>query len=139
MADVDDWGRRSVAVLPQAIDTSAPAIARVYDYLLCGKDHFAADRELADQLVAVDRAARLRARENRKFLERAVRFLADDARVRQFLDIGIGYPAGENVHDIAQAADPSARVVYVDNDPLVLAHARALLASHPDPRVACLA
>jgi SAM-dependent methyltransferase len=119
--------------LPDEIDTSRPHPARMYDYYLGGKNHFAADRETADKMVA---SARIAARENRGFLGRAVRYLAGEAGIRQFLDIGSGLPTTGNVHEIAQAAAPESRVVYVDNDPLVLAHARALLTSSPEGRTA---
>jgi S-adenosyl methyltransferase len=108
----------------------------MYDYYIGGKNHFAADREVADKALASWPAGRIGLRENRRFLGRAVRYLAGEAGVRQFLDIGSGLPATNNVHEVAQAADPSSRVVYVDNDPLVLAHARALLASSPAGRAA---
>jgi hypothetical protein len=113
------------------IDVTRPHAARMYDYGLGGKNHFAADRAVADQVLAAMPTARTVARENRKFLGRAVRFLAGEAGIRQFLDIGSGLPATGNVHEVAQSVAPQARIVYVDNDPLVLAHARALLASAP--------
>jgi len=115
-------------------DPTRPSAARVYDYLLGGKNHFAADREMAQKLLATAPIARTAARENRAFLGRAVRYLVAEAGVRQFLDIGTGLPTSNNVHEVAQAVDPSARVVYADNDPLVLAHARALLTSSPEGR-----
>jgi len=108
----------------------------MYDYYLGGKNHFAADRKVAEKLLASVPSGRTGARENRAFLGRAVRYLTAEAGVRQFLDIGTGLPTTNNVHEVAQAAAPSARVVYVDNDPLVLAHARALLASSPEGRTA---
>jgi hypothetical protein len=106
----------------------------MYDYGLGGKNHFAADRAVAEQVLAHIPTLRTVARENRGFLGRAVRFLAWEAGIRQFLDIGSGLPATDNVHEVAQAVTPQARVVYVDNDPLVLVHARALLASSPPGR-----
>jgi hypothetical protein len=112
------------------IDTSTPNPARIYDYLLGGKDHFPADRNAAKELLAVVPQARQGARENRAFLHRAVGFLARQAGIRQFLDIGTGLPTQGNVHQIAQAVAPGVRVVYVDNDPVVHAHADALLADH---------
>ena len=118
------------------IDTSRPHPARMYDYYIGGKNHFAADRTVADAALAHWPAGRIGLRENRRFLGRAVRYLANEAGVRQFLDIGSGLPTTANVHEIAQAADPTCRVVYVDNDPMVLAHARALLASAPEGRTA---
>ncbi|MGH3281476.1 MAG: SAM-dependent methyltransferase [Trebonia sp.] len=101
-----------------------------------GNDNFAADRELADKVLVTTPSARTAARENRAFLGRAVRFLAADAGIRQFLDIGTGLPTANSVHQVAQAVTPSARVVYADNDPLVLAHARALLTSSAEGRTA---
>jgi hypothetical protein len=118
------------------IDTSKPHPARMYDYYLGGKNHFAADRETAEKGLAAWQAGRVAARENRAFLGRAVHFLAAEAGIRQFLDIGTGLPTTNNVHEVAQAVAPSARVVYADNDPLVLAHARALLTSSPEGRTA---
>jgi hypothetical protein len=118
------------------IDTSRPHPARMYDYYIGGKNHFAADREVADAALAHWPSGRIGLRENRKFLGRAVRYLAGEAGARQFLDIGSGLPTTANVHEIAQAVDPSCRVVYVDNDPMVLTHARALLSSAPEGRTA---
>src|SRR5919202_5409644 len=106
-----------------------PHPARVYDYLLGGKDNFAADRAAAEQGLQANPHSRIPPRENRAFLRRVVRFLAGEAGIRQFLDIGTGIPTSPNVHEVAQAVVPDARVVYVDNDPIVLAHARALLTS----------
>ena len=108
-----------------------PHPARVYDYLLGGKDNFAADRAAAQAGIEANPNSRIPPRENRSFLRRVVRYLARDAGISQFLDIGTGIPTSPNVHEIAQDADPQARVVYVDNDPIVLAHARALLTSGP--------
>ena len=112
-------------------DTSVPHIARVYNYWLGGKDHFAADRELAEQFIAADPDVIAGVKANRAFLGRAVHYLAADAGIRQFLDIGTGIPTAKNTHEVAQRVIPAARVVYVDNDPIVLAHARALLTSDP--------
>jgi S-adenosyl methyltransferase len=109
------------------INTWVAHPARIYDYYLGGKDNFRADRETAEQALAATPSVREMARQNRAFLQRAVRFLAGEAGVRQFLDIGTGLPTQGNVHEIAQAVNPEARVVYVDNDPIVLAHSRALL------------
>ncbi|MFC4072641.1 SAM-dependent methyltransferase [Actinoplanes subglobosus] len=117
------------------LDTGRPHPARVYDFLLGGKDNFAADRAAAAEGLRVNPNAATAPRENRAFLRRTVRFLAG-AGVRQFLDIGTGLPTSPNVHEVAQAVEPSARVVYADNDPLVLAHARALLTSSPEGRTA---
>ncbi|WP_179277370.1 SAM-dependent methyltransferase [Actinoplanes regularis] len=118
-----------------AIDPTVPHPARRYDYLLGGKDNFAADRESAHEIEAVMPTVRLAARENRGFLQRAVKYLAGEG-VSQFLDIGSGIPTSPNTHEIAQAIDPAAQVVYVDNDPLVLTHARALLTSTPEGKTA---
>ena len=96
-----------------------------------GKDNFAADRALGDTLIKAMPATRFVARANRAFLGRAVRYLAGEAGIRQFLDIGTGIPAAGNTHEVAQAVAPDSRVGYVDNDPIVMAHARALMASHP--------
>ena len=113
------------------IDTSVAHPARVYDYWLGGKDNFAADREAAERVLAVSPGLRWRIQANRRFLARAVRYLAEDAGIRQFLDIGTGIPSANNTHQVAQEVTPGARIVYVDNDPIVLSHARALLTSGP--------
>ena len=113
------------------LDTSVAHPARVYDYWLGGKDNFAADREAAERVLAVTPGLRFRVRANRAFLGRATRYLAADAGIRQFLDIGTGIPTGDNTHEVAQREAPDSRVVYVDNDPIVLLHAQALLRSTP--------
>jgi hypothetical protein len=118
-----------MADLPPEIDTSRPHSARVYDYLIGGENNFAVDRETAAKVLLKSPNARIAPRENRAFLGRAVRFLTAEAGLRQFLDIGAGLPTANNVHQVAQAAEPSCRIVYVDNDPLVLVHARTLLTS----------
>ena len=115
-----------------AFDTSVAHSARVYDYWLGGKDNFAADRAAAEQVIEVRPAIRTDVRANRAFLGRAVRYLAGPAGIRQFLDIGTGLPSADNTHEVAQSVAPDSRVVYVDNDPIVLAHARALLTSSPE-------
>ena len=109
-------------------DTSVAHPARRYDYWLGGKDNFAADRESGDAIAAAFPGIRIAVLENRRFLRRAVAFLAQQG-IRQFLDIGTGIPTSPNVHEVAQSIAPTARVVYVDNDPVVLAHARGLLTS----------
>jgi hypothetical protein len=120
------------------INTSVPHPARVYDYYLGGKDNFEADRAAAEAgLKAFPKTAES-ARAARAFLRRVVRFLAADAGIRQFLDIGTGLPSGENVHQVAQSLVPDARIVYVDNDPIVLLHAQALLTGTPEGVVAYL-
>ena len=123
---------------PAEIDTTVAHPARVYDYWLGGKDNFAADREAAERVLAIAPGLRFRVKANRAFLARSVRFLATDCDVRQFLDVGTGIPTGNNTHEVAQAAAPSSRIVYVDNDPIVLAHARALLTSTPEGATAYL-
>ena len=110
-----------------SVDTSKANISRVYDYWLGGKDNYAADRELAEKLMAIYPPMPQRARENRLFLARAVTFLAEQG-IRQFLDIGAGLPTAQNTHQIAKAVDPACRVIYADNDPVVITHAHALLA-----------
>ena len=117
----------SAETLRSGVDPSRPHPARMYDYFIGGKNHFAADRAAADAALACWPAGRIGMRENRRFLGRAVRYLAAEAGIRQFLDVGTGLPTTANVHEIAQQADPAVRVAYVDNDPLVLSHARALL------------
>lgn len=112
---------------PLGIDTSRPSIARVYDAMLGGKDNFAVDRELLAHLEQTAPEIRDLARANRAWLTRAVRWLAQDAGVDQFLDIGSGLPTNENTHQVAQRVDSDATVIYVDNDPVVSAHGRALL------------
>src|SRR5579859_7557490 len=111
------------------IDTTVPTTARMYDYWLGGHDNFAADRAAALKVSEAAPEAQLMAVETRRFLRRAVRYLAADAGITQFLDIGTGLPTQGNVHQVAQQVNPDARVVYVDNDPMVLAHSRALKTS----------
>ena len=113
-------------------DTSVPHVARVYDYWLGGKDNFAADRALGDRTIEAYPNLVYSVRANRAFLARAVRFLARDAGIRQFLDIGTGIPTASNTHEVAQREAPDSRIVYVDNDPIVLLHAQALLKSTPE-------
>jgi hypothetical protein len=129
-----EWGREIFAGHhePLLFDTSVPHFARIYDYWLGGKDNFAVDRAAGDQAIRAFPEIALSARANRAFLARAVRFLAGEAGIRQFLDIGTGIPTGNNTHEVAQFAAPESRIVYVDNDPFVLSHARALLASKPE-------
>jgi hypothetical protein len=119
-------------------DTSVPHIARVYDYWLGGKDNFAADRELGEQTLRAYPNLVFSVRANRAFLSRTVRFLAGEAGIRQFLDIGTGIPTANNTHEVAQRIAPDSRIVYVDNDPIVLSHARALLKSSPQGACAYL-
>src|SRR5487761_1111754 len=122
------WGSPAQGKAPQ-FDTLHAHSARVYNYWLGGKDNFAADREAAEQAIAANPGIVADVRVNRAFLTRAVRYLASECGVRQFLDIGTGLPTASNTHEVAQAVAPEARIVYVDNDPIVLAHARALLTS----------
>jgi hypothetical protein len=113
---------------PVRVDLSTPSPARLYNYYLGGKDNFAVDREAAEAILAVMPEGRRVARENRAFLRRVVRHLAAQSGIRQFIDLGAGLPTEGNVHEIAQEAVAGAHVVYVDNDPVVLAHGEALLA-----------
>ncbi len=115
--------------LPPEINTSMPTPARMYDYWLGGKDNFPADRRAGDAVLEVFPEMRRGVRQNRALLGRMVRYLAGEAGIRQFLDIGTGLPTKDNTHEVAQAVAQETRVVYVDNDPLVLVHARALLQS----------
>jgi hypothetical protein len=125
------------AQLP-GFDTGYAHSARIYNYWLGGKDNYAADREAAEQAIAANPGIVTDVRANRAFLARAVHYLAAERGIRQFLDIGTGLPTASNTHEVAQAADPAARVVYVDNDPIVLVHARALLTSTPEGATAYL-
>ena len=108
------------------IDITTPNVARIYDYWLGGKDNFAADREAAEKILTIVPEARVAARANRDFMGRAVRFLVR-AGVRQFIDLGTGLPTQDNVHEVANRIDPGTRVVYVDNDPVVVVHGQAVL------------
>lgn len=118
----DEW-------VPTGIDAKVPSVARVYDYLLGGKDNFAADRAVGEQIRAALPEVELGVRAQRALLRRVVRHLVAEAGVRQLIDVGSGLPTAGNVHEVAHEIEPQTRVVYVDNDPIVLAHARALLAS----------
>ncbi|MEO3786777.1 SAM-dependent methyltransferase [Actinocorallia sp. B10E7] len=121
---------------PRGIDPSLPSPARIYDAMLGGKDNYAADRQVVELLREMYPYAEATARENRAWLGRVVRHLVEEAGVRQFLDIGAGLPTQENVHQVAQAVDPGCRVMYVDNDPIVMTHGRALLAGAKNVTVA---
>jgi len=114
------------------IDTTVPHPARIWNYWLGGKDNYPVDRQAGEQTIAVLPEIVDIARASRQFLARVVRYLAADAGIRQFLDVGTGLPTVDNTHEVAQRAAPESRVVYVDNDPLVLSHARALLTSSPE-------
>ena len=121
--------------VPSGPDTGKANIARVYDYWLGGSHNFRADQDAARTLIAVEPNIRAIARANRAFLGRAVRYLAGEAGIRQFLDIGSGIPTAQNVHQVAQQAAPGSRVVYVDNDEVAVAHSRLLLEDNPDATV----
>jgi O-methyltransferase involved in polyketide biosynthesis len=114
------------------IDPEVPHTARIWNYWLGGKDHFAADRTVGDQVQRFLPDIVTSARADRQFLHRAVRHLVADAGIRQFLDVGTGLPTADNTHEVAQKLAPETRIVYTDNDPLVLTHARALLTSTPE-------
>ena len=114
------------------LDTTVSHSARIWNYWLGGKDNFAVDREAGDKVAAMLPSIVAQARADRGFLGRAIRYLAGEAGIRQFLDIGTGLPTADNTHEVAQQVAPEARIVYADNDPLVLSHARALLTSSPE-------
>ncbi|MET8048035.1 MULTISPECIES: SAM-dependent methyltransferase [unclassified Streptosporangium] len=118
------------------IDTSIPHSARVWDYWLGGKDNYGPDRAVGDEIVKVMPDLPVNARAEREFIGRVVSHLAGEAGIDQFLDVGTGIPAADNTHQVAQRVNPKARIVYVDNDPIVLAHARALLRGTPDGETA---
>jgi hypothetical protein len=128
---VSDAERLAATPGTEALDISVAHPARVYDVWLGGKDHFAADRAAAEQVVRTNPGIMPSVRSNRAFLARVVRYLVREAGVTQFLDLGTGLPSADNVHEVAQSIDPRARIVYVDNDPIVLVHARALLTGTP--------
>ena len=113
-------------------NTDVPHSARVWNYWLGGRDNFAADRAMGEQILKMCTGIAEVACASRAFLARAVRFLAGEAGIRQFLDVGTGLPTVNNTHDVAQRVAPDCRIVYVDNDPLVLVHSRALLTSRPE-------
>jgi len=124
--------RSSAPGQPSSIDTSVPHSARIWNYWLGGRDNYPVDRAAGDQYREVFPGVVDVARASRGFLTRAVRYLAGEAGIRQFLDVGTGLPTADNTHQVAQRVAPDSRIVYVDNDPLVLAHARALLTSTPE-------
>ena len=117
----------SEEVAPAGIDITKPNVARVYDYMAGGKDHYAVDRAASELFIQLEPNAKSGTVAHRAFLGRVVRYMAREAGIRQFIDIGSGLPTAENTHEIAQRADPAARVVYVDNDPVVVTHAKALI------------
>jgi hypothetical protein len=131
-----EWTTRGLDYEPPEIDTTTAHSARLYDYLLGGKDNYPPDREAAERLLKVMPSALVTAHQNRLFMRRLVRYLAAEEGIDQFLDIGAGIPTSPNVHEVAQEIQPTARVVYVDNDPIVLAHAHARLTSAPRGLVA---
>jgi hypothetical protein len=114
-------------MVPKGFDPNVPNVARIYDYVLGGKDNYAADREAAEQIIAAFPETPEGVRQNRLFLQRAVEYLAAQMEIRQFLDIGAGLPTRQNVHEVAHAFAPDAHVVYVDKDPVVCVHGRAIL------------
>lgn len=126
---VDRGVETNQEIAPPGIDISVPHSARMYDWWIGGKDNFAADRALGEAFMQAIPTIRTMAQENRAFLHRSARFLAQEAGIRQFLDIGTGLPTSPNLHEVAQEITPETRVVYVDNDPIVLVHARALMTS----------
>ena len=136
MTQNDDWRRAATAEqmrsVVRTIDPSVAHIARIQDYWLGGKDHFEADRIAGDEAIAQLPDMVASVRNTRAFLGRTVRFLTEEKGIRQFLDVGTGIPTAANTHEVAQRIAPESRIVYVDNDPMVLAHARALLTSSPE-------
>jgi len=132
VTDVSSTPGESDAAAGTGIDTTVSHSARIWDYWLSGKDNYAVDREVGDRIEEMLPDIVRQAREDRLFLGRVVRYLAGEAGIRQFLDIGTGLPTADNTHQVAQRVAPESKIVYVDNDPLVLAHARALLTSTPE-------
>ena len=132
MTDVSSTPGEPDAAAGTGIDTTVSHSARIWDYWLGGKDNYAVDREVGDRIEEMLPDIVRQAREDRLFLGRVVRYLAGEAGIRQFLDIGTGLPTADNTHQVAQRVAPESKIVYVDNDPLVLAHARALLTSTPE-------
>ena len=122
-----DQPKNDSGLVAFGIDTTRPSVARVYDYFLGGKDNYASDRELYEQIMKIAPEAPIWARANRRWLSEVITWLAEEAGVRRFIDAGSGLPTAENTHQIAQKANASASVVYIDNDPSVVAHGRALL------------
>ncbi|MFI5534633.1 SAM-dependent methyltransferase [Kitasatospora sp. NPDC051853] len=139
MSDDIEWMKRGLedpAIERVDLRIDVPHSARMYDFWLGGKTNFPPDRALGEAFEQAIPSIKVMARENRRFLGRAVRYLAGEAGIRQFLDIGTGIPTEGNTHEVAQATAPDSRVVYVDNDPIVLAHARALMDSSGSGRTA---
>jgi hypothetical protein len=138
MAESMEWARRGLDYEPPDVDTTVPHPARIYNYVLGGRDNYASDRAAAERMLMEWPALRTAMRQNRRFMYRAVGYLAAERGIDQFLDIGTGIPAPPDLHEIAQDIHPTARVVYVDNDPIVFVHAQARLTSSPQGRVACI-
>jgi len=135
----DDWLRKTPRPVRAArVDATAPNLARVWNFMVGGRDNFEADRAAARELIAAAPVMADVARASRSFLRRVVMFLAAEAGIRQFLDIGTGIPTAGATHELAQEVGPASRIVYVDNDPVVIAHARALVLSRPEGVVSCL-
>jgi hypothetical protein len=122
-------------VAPPGIDITRPNVARVYNFGIGGKDHYAVDRAMAEAILQVEPNAWAEVRAHRAFLGRVVRYMVSEAGIRQFIDVGSGLPAAENTHEVAQLIDPAARVVYVDNDPVVIVHAKALIGETKTTRI----
>src|SRR4051812_4650223 len=118
--------------MPVDLNTTVPHSARIYDYLLGGKDNFEADRAAAFEIVKSSPSLPISMRANRQYMARVAHYLAAERGIKQFLDIGTGLPTSPNLHEVVQKADPTSKIVYVDNDPIVLVHARALLTSAPE-------
>jgi hypothetical protein len=136
---MDDWlSKTTRPVRITRVDATAPNLARVWNYMIGGRDNFAADRAAARELIAAAPVMADVAQASRAFLGRVVRFLAAEAGIRQFLDIGTGIPAVGSTHELAQSIDPASRIVYVDNDPVAVAHARTLTPSRPEGAISCL-
>jgi trans-aconitate methyltransferase len=135
MSDDMNWTRRDLDYEPPVIDTTVAHSARVYNYILGGKDNYPPDRAAAERMLANWPKLRTSMRENRRFMHRVVRHLAAEHGIRQFLDIGTGIPTTPNLHEIAQGVAPDSRIVYADNDPIVLAHAGARLVGTPQGRL----
>jgi hypothetical protein len=136
MSENMNWARRDLDYEPPEVDTSTAHSARVYDYFLGGKDNYPADRVAAEHMLQDWPALGTSLRQSRGFMHRVTRYLAAERGIDQFLDIGTGIPTSPNLHEITQRVNPAARVVYADNDPIVLTHAQALLTSTPQGRVA---
>jgi S-adenosyl methyltransferase len=133
-----DWTTRKLDYEPPRIDTGRAHMPRVYDYFLGGKDNYLPDRELGERMIKVEPSIPESLRHNRWFMHRATRYLAAEEGISQFLDLGTGIPTSPNLHEVAQQANPAARVVYVDNDPIVIAHMYARLTSSPRDQVGYL-